>query len=145
MSYRYAGVGVVLLLLPTFGHGQAGQSVTADKQRAANAPQQKEAERKQDSADALASFMGGAHIDKESAERGRKIFVPTCGFCHGNDAHGKSGPDLVRSALVLHDNKGDAISPVIRNGRTERGMPAFSALSAEQIADISMFLHSRAA
>jgi cytochrome c553 len=47
--------------------------------------------------------------------------------------------------LVLHDNKGDAIGPVIRDGRLERGMPAFSALSAEQIADISTFLHSRAA
>jgi cytochrome c oxidase cbb3-type subunit 3 len=90
-------------------------------------------------------MMGGAHIDKEAAERGRTIFVPTCGFCHGNDAHGKSGPDLVRSALVLHDNKGDVLGPVIRNGRPERGMPAFSALSAEQIADISTFLHSRAA
>jgi cytochrome c oxidase cbb3-type subunit 3 len=77
-------------------------------------------------------------------ERGRKIFVPTCGFCHGNDAHGKSGPDLVRSALVLHDNKGDTIGPVIRNGRPDRGMPAFSSLSTEQIADISTFLHSRA-
>jgi cytochrome c oxidase cbb3-type subunit 3 len=47
--------------------------------------------------------------------------------------------------LVLHDDKGDAIGPVIRNGRLERGMPALSVLSAEQIADISTFLHSRAA
>jgi len=90
-------------------------------------------------------LTGGAHIDKEAAERGRKIFVPACGFCHGNDAHGKSGPDLVRSASVLHDDKGDVIGPVIQNGRPERGMPAFSALSAEQIADISVFLHSQAA
>jgi len=76
-------------------------------------------------------MMGGAHIDKEAAERGRKIFVPACGFCHGNDARGKSGPDLVRSAFVLHDNEGDVIGPVIRNGRLDRGMPCFSALSAE--------------
>ena len=89
--------------------------------------------------------MGGPKLDQAAVERGRKIFVPTCGFCHGNDAHGKSGPDLVRSALVLHDNKGDTIGPVIRNGRPDRGMPAFASLTAEQIADISTFLHSRAA
>jgi mono/diheme cytochrome c family protein len=77
---------------------------------------------------AVDAVMGRA----PAAERGRKIFVPTCGFCHGNNAHGKSGPYLVRSALVLHDNKGDVIGPVIRNGRLDRGMPAFSGLT-EQI------------
>ena len=92
--------------------------------------------------DALAALRSGPPIDKEAAERGRKIFVPTCGFCHGNDAHGKSGPDLVRSPAVLHDNKGDVIGPVIRNGRPERGMPPFSALSAEQIEDISSSISS---
>jgi len=70
--------------------------------------------------------------------------VPTCGFCHGNDAHGKSGPDLVRSALVLHDNGGDMIGPVIKNGRPDRGMPAFASLANDQISDVSIFLHSRA-
>src|SRR5262249_20351784 len=58
---------------------------------------------------------------------------------------GKTGPDLVRSALVLRDSKGDLLSPMIRDGRPDRGMPGFAALTAEQIADISMFLHSRAA
>jgi cytochrome c oxidase cbb3-type subunit III len=144
MLHRYFGAVAVLLLFASISSGQADQAVNADKQKTANA-QQKDAPQKENAGDALAAAMGGAHIDKEGAERGRKIFVPTCGFCHGNDAHGKSGPDLVRSALVLHDNKGDVIGPVIQNGRPDRGMPAFSALSAEQIADISTFLHSRAA
>jgi cytochrome c oxidase cbb3-type subunit 3 len=141
MRNRCLGAGVGLLLLASTSRGQADQA--AEKQKAANA-QQKDAAKKDDSTDALAALMG-PKIDKEAAERGRKIFVPTCGFCHGNDAHGKSGPDLVRSALVLHDNGGDVIGPVIRNGRLDRGMPAFAALTAEQIADISTFLHSRAA
>jgi cytochrome c oxidase cbb3-type subunit 3 len=144
MSSHYFGAVVVLLLFGSTSSGQADQAANAEKQKTAN-QQQKDAPRKEDAGDAIAALMGGAHIDKEAAERGRKIFVPTCGFCHGNDAHGKSGPDLVRSALVLHDNKGDVIGPVIQNGRPERGMPAFSALSTEQIADISAFLHSRAA
>lgn len=144
MSHHYFGVPIVLLLFASISSAQTDQAANAEKQKTANG-QQKDAPPKENAGDAIAAMMGGAHIDKEAAERGRKMFVPACGFCHGNDAHGKSGPDLVRSALVLHDNKGDVISPVIRNGRPDRGMPAFSALSADQIADISTFLHSRAA
>jgi cytochrome c oxidase cbb3-type subunit III len=144
MSNRYLGAIAVLLLFASVSLGQADQAANAEKEKAANA-QQKDAPKKESTGEVIAAMMGGAQIDKEAAERGRKLFVPTCGFCHGNDAHGKSGPDLVRSALVLHDNKGDVIGPVIRNGRLERGMPAFSALTGEQIADISTFLHSRAA
>lgn len=144
MSHRYLGAVATLLLFASMTSGQADQAANAEKQKTPNG-QAKNAPQKENAGDALAALMGGAHIDKEAAERGRKIFVPTCGFCHGNDAHGKSGPDLVRSALVLHDNQGDVIGPVIRNGRPERGMPGFSGLSAEQIADISTFLHSRAA
>ena len=144
MSNRYFGTVAVLLLFASMSSEQADQAANAEKQKAANG-QQKDAPQKENAGDAIAAMMGGAHIDKEAAERGRKIFVPACGFCHGNDAHGKSGPDLVRSALALHDNQGDVIGSLILNGRPERGMPAFSTLSAEQIADISTFLHSRAA
>jgi cytochrome c oxidase cbb3-type subunit III len=144
MSNRYFAAIVLMLLSASVSSGQADQAATAQKQQTANAPQ-KDSPQKENAGDALASIVSGPPIDKEAAERGRKIFVPTCGFCHGNDAHGKSGPDLVRSPLVLHDNKGDVIGPVIQNGRLDRGMPAFSALSAAQIADISTFLHSRAA
>ncbi len=133
-----------LLLLASLSAGQADQVAGAEKER--NAQQQKkDPTQKEKTATALADLMGGPHLDAAAVERGRKIFVPTCGFCHGNDAHGKSGPDLVRSALVLHDNKGDTIGPVIHNGRAERGMPAFPSLASEQVADISTFLHSRAA
>ena len=133
-----------LLFVVSLSAHQADQVAGAQKER--NAEQQKkDPTQKEKTKDALADLMGGPHLDQAAAERGRKIFVPTCGFCHGNDAHGKSGPDLVRSALVLHDNKGDTIGPVIRNGRPDRGMPAFPSLAPEQIADISVFLHSRAA
>jgi cytochrome c oxidase cbb3-type subunit III len=144
MFNRYFIGVAILLLFASLTSGQADQAANAEKQKTANA-QQKDAPQKENTGDVLAAMMGGAHIDKEAAERGRKVFVPACGFCHGNDAHGKSGPDLVRSALVLHDNKGEAIGPVIQNGRPERGMPPFSSLSLEQIADVSAFLHSRAA
>jgi cytochrome c oxidase cbb3-type subunit 3 len=93
--------------------------------------------------DANAMFRGPDKADPAAAERGRKLFVPTCGFCHGADAAGKSAPDLIRSQLVLHDEGGSLIGPVIHNGRPDRGMPAFPALTDEQIADISAFFQSR--
>src|SRR5882757_4769954 len=79
-----------------------------------------------------------------SAERGRKEFVQSCGFCHGADATGARGPDLMRSPLVAHDVKGDQIGQVIRQGRPDKGMPAMP-LSDAQILDIAAFLHARAA
>src|SRR5260370_27180354 len=79
-----------------------------------------------------------------SAERGRKEFVQSCGFCHGADATGARGPDLMRSPLVAHDVKGDQIGQVIRQGRPDKSMPAMP-LSDTQILDIAVFLHTRAA
>src|SRR5579871_5577760 len=42
------------------------------------------------------------------------------------------------------NKRGTRSVPVIREGRPDRGMPPFAALTADQIADISMFLHARA-
>jgi cytochrome c oxidase cbb3-type subunit III len=77
-------------------------------------------------------------------ERGHKQFEQACGFCHGPDATGARGPDLVRSPLVAHDVKGDLIGAVIRQGRPDKGMPAMP-LAESQISDIAAFLHARAA
>jgi mono/diheme cytochrome c family protein len=89
-------------------------------------------------------FLGlGPAPDAVAAERGAKIYAPNCGFCHGDRANGASGPDLVRSPLVLHDEKGELIGPVLLQGRPDKGMPAFSAFTPEQIQDIAQFLHMR--
>jgi cytochrome c oxidase cbb3-type subunit III len=82
--------------------------------------------------------------DKTAAERGRKQFEQSCGFCHVADATGARGPDLLRSPLVAHDLKGNQIGPVIRQGRPDKGMPAMP-LSDEEILDVAAFLHTRAA
>jgi mono/diheme cytochrome c family protein len=132
MLSTYLRAGAALLLAVSLNAGQADQVAGPEKER--NAQQQKkDASQKEKAENAVADLMGGPHLDAVAVERGRKIFIPTCGFCHGNDAHGKSGPDLVRSVLVLHDNKGDAIGPVIRNGRPNRGMPAFSSLPLNRL------------
>ncbi len=72
---------------------------------------------------------------------GKTQFQQTCGFCHGPDARGASGPDLIRSTLVSHDVGGNLIGEVVRSGRPEKGMPAFQ-LSDTEIRNIAEFLHA---
>lgn len=85
-----------------------------------------------------------AKFDLKAVERGKVEFKSSCGFCHGDDATGSRAPDLIRSPLVNHDSGGNLISPVIHNGRPDKGMPAFPNLKENQIADIVAFLHSQA-
>jgi mono/diheme cytochrome c family protein len=90
---------------------------------------------------ASAAAIAGSKEDPAAVERGGKLFVTNCGGCHGATARGGVGaPDLIRSVLVLDDEKGILIAPVIRNGRLEQGMPA-SNLGDAQIADIVAWLH----
>jgi len=81
--------------------------------------------------------------DPTAVARGKQLFGTNCSFCHGPDATGANGgPDLVRSVLVNHDEHGNLIAPVIREGRPDRGMPKF-AVSDAQISDLVAFLHQR--
>ena len=80
---------------------------------------------------------------RDAVERGQRQFSIQCASCHGSDARGdENGPDLVRSEIVLDDEQGDKIGPVIRNGRPNDGMPAFN-LPQSQIQDIAAFLRER--
>jgi cytochrome c oxidase cbb3-type subunit III len=79
--------------------------------------------------------------DAAAMERGKGLYGANCVFCHGANARGGDGggPNLLRSTIVLEDQKGERIAPVVREGRG--GMPPFQ-FSAAQIADIAEFLHS---
>jgi cytochrome c oxidase cbb3-type subunit III len=80
----------------------------------------------------------------EQTQAGQLRFSSQCGFCHGRDAAGgETGPDLTRSKLVTEDNRGDKIGPLVRAGRSERGMPAFSSLSDADLAAIVAFIHDQ--
>jgi len=90
----------------------------------------------------------GAALDRQppsdpaQVERGKALYGVRCTFCHGADARGgESGPNLVRSGIILNDVRGESITPVVQNGRPNAGMPAFD-LSVAQIADIAAFLHT---
>ena len=78
-------------------------------------------------------------------ERGRIQFEQSCAFCHGVNANGGThGPSLIRSAVVRHDETGNLIGALIRDGRPDRGMPPVP-LSATQVSDIVAFVKSRVA
>lgn len=80
--------------------------------------------------------------DPAAIERGKALYSVNCQFCHGADIRGgDGGPSLLRSSLLLEDQKGELIAPVVQQGRTDRGMPKFS-FSNAQIADIAEFLHT---
>ena len=88
-----------------------------------------------------AAAVTGSGQDPEAVERGAKLFATNCAGCHGQTGRGGPGaPDLVRSVLVLDDEKGILIAPVIRNGRPDQGMPK-SSLPDAQIADLVAWLH----
>jgi len=88
-----------------------------------------------------AAAVTGSGQDPAAVERGAKLFASNCGGCHGVGARGGPGaPDLLRSIVVLDDEKGILIAPVIRNGRPDLGMPK-SNLADPQIADIVAWLH----
>src|SRR4030095_2825281 len=80
--------------------------------------------------------------DQAAVDRGRSTFSTNCAFCHGADIRGgDSGPSLLRSQLVLDDQKGELIGPVIRAGRPDRGMPPFG-LFAEPHFRLASFMQS---
>lgn len=80
--------------------------------------------------------------DPAAIERGKALYGVQCSFCHGSDARGgEGGPNLLRSELVLNDQKGEQIAPVVQNGRPDAGMPKFS-LNNAQVADIAAYIHS---
>ena len=56
--------------------------------------------------------------DPAALERGLALYKINCAFCHGQDARGgDGGPSLLRSGLVLADQNGELIGPVLEQGR----------------------------
>src|ERR1700704_2380353 len=75
--------------------------------------------------------------DAAAVERGKALYGVNCQFCHGADTRGgDGGPSLLRSGVVLDDQNGELMAPVIQNGRSDRGMPKFG-FSRDQVADIA--------
>jgi mono/diheme cytochrome c family protein len=90
---------------------------------------------------ATREFLGlGPAPDPAAAQKGEPLFKQNCAACHGETARGAQGPNLLRSIVVLHDEKENEIGPVVRNGRPQAGMPPFPELSADDIHHISEYI-----
>ena len=81
--------------------------------------------------------------DPELIARGKPLFVTNCSACHGIDLRGgvTGGPNLLRSEVVLMDQHGELILPIVRGARAERGMPALPLPDADVFA-VAEYIHS---
>lgn len=81
-------------------------------------------------------------LARDEAKRGMAQFQQTCAMCHGSEAKGGTGPNLLESSLVRHDVGGNLIAEILHEGRMDKGMPAFPTFSATQVSDLVGFLHA---
>ena len=79
--------------------------------------------------------------DPVAIERGATLYGVSCRFCHGADLRGGDGggPNLLRSTVVLDDDQGERIGPMLASGRG--AMPPFT-FTAEQTRDLAAYLHT---
>jgi cytochrome c oxidase cbb3-type subunit 3 len=76
-------------------------------------------------------------------ERGKGLYTVNCSSCHGADLRGggMGGPNLLRSQLVLADQAGELILPIVHGARADKGMPALP-LSDADVKAVAEFVHS---
>ena len=81
--------------------------------------------------------------DPAVIDRGKTIYGINCTPCHGADARGGQlgGPNLLRSQLVLSDQGGELILPIVRGSRAVKGMPPLN-LSDDDVKAVAEFIHS---
>jgi mono/diheme cytochrome c family protein len=92
-------------------------------------------------------------VDAKAAEMGRPVYGENCVGCHGADARGTAtGPNLVRSLVVLHDRYASTLGPYLRashppvpiggRGGSQTG-PKFETLTNMQVLVLAHFLRER--
>lgn len=83
-------------------------------------------------------------VDEDAANRGRVIYTAECITCHGPKARGgRLGSDIVRSLVVLEDRYGNKIGPFLTKGHPSQSGAAYASLTADQMEDLSHFLHQK--
>jgi cytochrome c oxidase cbb3-type subunit 3 len=89
-----------------------------------------------------AAYPARVKAPQDVLDRGKATFGVSCAFCHGSDAGGgEVGPNLHRSSVVLEDQNGELIAPIVHGGRIDQGMPRVDITDA-QITDVAAWLHS---
>ena len=81
--------------------------------------------------------------DPASIERGRALYGVNCTSCHGADLRGGqlNGPNLLRSQVMLNDQDGELLLPIIRGARADKGMPPLP-LQPDDVKAVAAYIHS---
>jgi cytochrome c oxidase cbb3-type subunit 3 len=94
---------------------------------------------------ALATFPAQQRPPGDPAliARGKTLYSISCQGCHGADLRGGDlgGPNLLRSQVVLSDQEGELILPIVQGSRQATGMPAIT-MTAEDVKATATYIHS---
>lgn len=84
--------------------------------------------------------------DPSLISRGAMLYEINCSACHGVDLRGGElgGSNLLRSGVMLNDQAGELLEPVVREGLAEPGMPEMAPvdLSGDDIEAVAEYIHS---
>lgn len=78
--------------------------------------------------------------DPAVVARGREIYDAECRSCHGSDLRGGQGPNLLRLQLVLNDQDGEMILPVLQG--SHKDLLLATANAAEEVKALAAFIRS---
>jgi cytochrome c oxidase cbb3-type subunit 3 len=84
--------------------------------------------------------------DPAIVAKGKTLYGINCQSCHGVDLRGgdMGGPNLLRSDIVLRDQNGELISPIVKGSRAAAGMDPIN-MSDPDIVAVAVYIHSVAA
>jgi cytochrome c oxidase cbb3-type subunit 3 len=76
--------------------------------------------------------------DPAIVARGKTLYEMNCQVCHGADLRGATGPNLLRSQVVLSDLSGELIEPVVHGSLAS--MKAID-LTAADVRTLAVYIH----
>jgi cytochrome c oxidase cbb3-type subunit III len=81
--------------------------------------------------------------DPQLIARGKTVYEVNCQSCHGVDLRGgdRGGSNLLRAQVVLSDQDGELIRPIVRGSLRETGMPAIN-LGDDDVKAVATYIHS---
>lgn len=85
--------------------------------------------------------------DTAMIARGTGLYGVHCRACHGADLRGgdQGGPNLLRSPVVLNDQAGELILPIVQNGQRGASVMPPIRLMPDDVRAIAEYIHSVAA
>jgi cytochrome c oxidase cbb3-type subunit 3 len=76
-------------------------------------------------------------------EKGKVLYGINCQGCHGADLRGgdMGGPNLLRSQVLLSDQSGELVLPIVRGSRQNMGMDPIN-ITDDDVRAVAEYIHS---